>query len=320
MVWIVRLVLYPAAIALIAGALHKRSAEAEPARESPIAFFATQVASTDQGHELKAATVGDRARWLRVPVDLRCPSGLANLAITIEQRMGGAPRDVVAGATLRARRDGLVFGWRDGSSVRVATRLQATFHGASARGTLWVSAVVAPFGRPAVTCRSGAVRFTPGALYPNLKRWAGPVLADRVLVTGPALLHVDFAGRTGDGGAATATAAGGELRTLRAWHRLTCVSPTGARVRARGWFWTDVTAFAQGRDDRLFASWGPGTPYRWQGHPDATASMRLRGRLDAMSLRGTLSVAVRPRGDAGPATCRATDVPFTLRARPAAGR
>jgi hypothetical protein len=320
MVWIVRLVLYPAAIALIAVALHKRSAEAEPARESPMAIFATPVAHTDQGHELEAATVGDRARWLRVPVDLRCPSGLADLAIRIEQRVAGAPGDVVADAALRARRDGLAFRWPDGSRVRVTTRLQATFDGASARGTLWVSAVLTPRGRPAVTCRSGAVRFTPGALNPDLKRWAEPVLADRGLVTGSAPFHVDLAGRSGDGGTAAASVAAGELRTLRVWHRLTCVSPTGAQVRARGWFWADVRGFAQNDDGRVFALWGAGTPYRWRGHPGATASMRLVGRLHARSLRGTLSVAVRPRGGAGRATCHATAVPFTLRARPTAGR
>ncbi|MCW2982490.1 MAG: hypothetical protein JWR63_60 [Conexibacter sp.] len=131
-------------------------------------------------------------------------------------------------------------------------------------------------------------------------------------VTVPA--SVGFGGATDRNGLTTAVVRHGRLLRFRSWYRLTCgQGPRSTLVG--GWFWIGQTAFAVGRDGRTTAAWPAGTPFRWDGVPRATASLRFAARVTPTSLRGSFSVAVDRHRRRGAAPCRSGTVRFALTPR-----
>lgn len=160
--WIVRLVFYPAAIALIALAWHERQASADDGGGGKVVRL---VGRTSQGEVMTGELRDGRPDRFAVRVRYHCPSGSTQPDYVHNDVHGLRDPDRVDGDRVRTRVDDFAQrelrpGWSGTYTIHTDGRFTAT----SWRGT--VTAVDDyiynyPHGARtfALTCRSGTVRF-----------------------------------------------------------------------------------------------------------------------------------------------------------------
>ena len=290
LVWLVRLLLYPASIALIVAALHERGAGARTPDSVALA------GATGQQRRITATLEDGRPADLLADVGLTCPRGrrdLAGLWVRYQERIDPA-RSPRAGL-LRVRHAGVVFHWADGRRGTGTVEIDAHGDGASLRGTLRVRLLMqVPAG---ATCRSGAVPFV-------LRR-------QRTL-----------SGQTTQGQRMIATVAGGRVITFRTRIEVECGNRSGWEGRIVVWS-ADVPpapVSAPGRTrfveewrpvtgaDGLIRSGGP-LPSGAQRSRAGAGTSGLAAEARGATLRGQLFTSIAlPGGSA----CRADGVRFTL--------
>jgi hypothetical protein len=153
----VRLLLYPAAIALIAFGWHERRARADArARTAVLELRGT----TSQRLAMTAVVAGGVLDGYSTKVRLACPANhpeLTGLWVYHRQALADG-HFVVRGQAIRGESARITYTWEDGMQGRGDTRVDARLDGSSLRGTLSLDIDLAFVGG-AVPCHSGPVGF-----------------------------------------------------------------------------------------------------------------------------------------------------------------
>jgi hypothetical protein len=286
--WLVRLVFYPAAIALIALAWHERQASADDDGARPAVRVIELVGGTSQGLGVVAHVAGRRPTTLRADLDFACPSGSPQdfQRLNYGDVVSGAREVAAAGAHVvtDTHLDHALVGGRP-AVVRVRSDSRAG-------PTSWRGTITGEMKVDGVTCRTGRVAYTADR---------APVLR----TPGPSTLT----GATDLGGAVRVTRADGRIQRIEVSYHLRCT-----RRDVEGWFhlWTGTL---EHQDGVVRQDWPAWTTYAWRGHRKATMTAGVAAQMDGLLLRGSFWVVVRPRGRAGSATCGSGTVPFALRVR-----
>jgi hypothetical protein len=160
--WLVRLLLYPAAIALIALWWHQHQAAADDGGGGKVVQL---VGRTSQGEVMTGELRDGRPDRFTVRVRYHCPSGGTQPDYVHGDVHGLREPDRIDGDRVRTRVDGYVMtGLRPGWGGTYTFHTDGRFTATSWRGT--VTAADAYIYRDprdgrtsALTCRSGAVRF-----------------------------------------------------------------------------------------------------------------------------------------------------------------
>lgn len=168
LMWIVRLVFYPVSIGLIVLAWQQRGGDEEDpwpthqvARIAAPGLTTVLHGDTEHGHLMRVELRDGRpVSWDVGSVTLWCgsrPGGRAHIGFSYWQFVH-RPQDVVSGATLRTRREGVAVAWDNGWRATAKVNADARFNADSLRGTLRVVARMNP-PVAAPVCRSGPVDF-----------------------------------------------------------------------------------------------------------------------------------------------------------------
>jgi hypothetical protein len=170
--WLVRLLLYPAAIALIALWWHQHQAAADDGAR-PVAVATHPAAhewvkpvalwgQTSQGRRVTGETRLGRLGWLEVPVRLTCSPRVGDVWATYHQQSADRPGDVVSVRRLRLRHHGLVTRWPSGWHGSSDLDLEAVAAGGTFTGSVRVGARLTTARGRRLRCDSGHVIFTLG--------------------------------------------------------------------------------------------------------------------------------------------------------------
>ncbi len=170
LMWIVRLVFYPVSIGLIVLAWQQRGGdepEAAPWSTHPVQRIAAPGVTTvlqgktEHGHGMRLELRDGRPiGWDVDSITLWCGSrpGRGGYVGFSYRQFVHSPQDVVAGTTLRTRREGVSATWGNGWSATAKVNADARMGEDGLRGTLRVVARMNP-PLAARVCRSGPVGF-----------------------------------------------------------------------------------------------------------------------------------------------------------------
>jgi hypothetical protein len=325
LVWIARLVFYPAALALIALALHARLADAGAdggAGFVPVApaLPPTPVTLAGPGAHGDPVTATVRAgvpTELELPMHFRCTPGRGDVWAVFTQTP-----DTVAGGRLRIDHRAVATTWPSGWRGRTDLQLSGTYTAKSITATLRGRLTLHSGGGRTARCRAKPVRFV--LREPHARRRGSTAQGERIFVT--------LVGRN--------------VQMLSTVMRVTCRGPAAANVGRKVW-WTRVVRAGSGRlrgartttaiqQTATVTGGGDGTEF-WVDAEDlperatagdgdrTTAFSQADVRLDARGvLRGrlftTLTLPATGPGQGGTCQTPPGGVSFALPGRPAAGR
>jgi hypothetical protein len=158
LIWIVRLVLYPAAVALIALWWHGHRA---PAASADVDEGTALSGRTSQGEPMTAWIRDGAPRRFRVLVHYTCPADrpeLANYSLPEEHLLGGD--DQIEPHAMVTDVRGWRYRHRNGWDGVLALHTSARWSPASWEGTLDATVTLRYPGAPVAVCESGPVKFT----------------------------------------------------------------------------------------------------------------------------------------------------------------
>jgi hypothetical protein len=224
LVWIARLVFYPAALALIAVALHARLADAgadggagfvpvrPPLPPTPVTLAGTGA----HGDPVTATVRAGVPTELELPMHFRCTPGRGDVWAVFTQTP-----DTVAGGRLRIDHRAIATTWPSGWRGRTDLRLSGTYTATSITATLRGRLALRSGGGRTARCRAEPVRFV--LREPHARRRGTTTQGEKVFVT--------LVGRN--------------VQMLSTVMRVTCQGPAG--TFGRKLWWTRVVRAGFGR-------------------------------------------------------------------------
>jgi hypothetical protein len=153
--WMVRLLLYPAVLALLAFAWHQHRADAALEERNALKIYR---GVTGQGRTMSAPVVAGWLKGFVIDVRLTCAGGRPELADTTTTYSQIASVARIDGTSIRGAWTGIPFHWPSGLHGTGSSRLQATLDGSTLRGVVWLDVELAEVMGP-LPCHSGPVGF-----------------------------------------------------------------------------------------------------------------------------------------------------------------